>query len=50
MIRWFKERYMSEFYPFPNQKIWLRPIQDIYLKLYILYHKIKWRNYYNDKD
>ena len=45
MIRWFKTRYMTEHYPFQDQPIWLRPIQDIYLLLYNKYYKIRYRKY-----
>ncbi len=41
MIKWFKARYMTKHYPFQNQPIWLRPIQDIYLKIYIWKHRCK---------
>jgi len=33
-MKWFKTRYMTKHYPFQNQPIWLRPIQDIYLLWY----------------
>ncbi len=38
-------------YPFPNQPLWIRPIQMVYLWGYNLYHKIRNKiRGYDEKD